>query len=147
MTQPNEPREAENMVVTLVRIETGVGNILEKVTEVRAEVAVHRGQIGEIQSNVQQLQSDAKAAAKAVTDADTARENTAAALEKQNALALAKAKDAVDSEARQSAALGVKTTTTWAPRNFAIAVVGVLIAALGAYAAFKFGTSIPTPLK
>ena len=60
--------------------------------------------------------------------------------------AVGKAKDAVDSEARQSAALGVKTATTWAPRNFGIALIGVLIAALGAYAAFKFGASI-TPVK
>jgi len=141
MPNPTEPREPEAMAVTLGRIDTKVSNILDVIKEVRTEVIQHRGKIGALELDMQQVKSDQ------ATAADKAREDTAAALEKQNALALAKAKDAVDSEARQSAALGVKTTTTWAPRNFAIAVVGVLIAALGAYAAFKFGTSIPTPLK
>ena len=111
------------------------------------QVVEHRGKIGALELDMQQVKSDQATAAKDVVAADKAREETAAALEKQNALALAKAKDAVDSEARQSAALGVKTATTWAPRNFAIAFVGVVVAALAAYAAFKFGASIPTPLK
>jgi len=147
MPNPTEPREPEAMAVTLGRIDTKVSNILDVIKEVRTEVIQHRGKIGALELDMQQVKSDQATAAKDLLTADKAREDTAAALEKQNALALAKAKDAVDSEARQSAALGVKTTTTWAPRNFAIAVVGVLIAALGAYAAFKFGTSIPTPLK
>ena len=135
MTQPIEPREAEPVAVTLVRIETGVGNILEKVIDLKSEVIIHRGQIGKIESNVQQLQSDQRAAEKAVKDADKAREDTAAALEKQNALALAKAKDAVDS-----------ATRAWAPRNFAIALGSLVIAAIAVYAAFKYGGSIaPTP--
>jgi len=134
MTQPIEPREAEPVAVTLVRIETGVGNILEKVIDLKSEVIIHRGQIGKIESNVQQLQSDQRAAEKAVKDADKAREDTAAALEKQNALALAKAKDAVDS-----------ATRAWAPRNFAIALGSLVIAAIAVYAAFKFGGSISTP--
>jgi len=131
MTQPIEPREAEPVAVTLVRIETGVGNILEKVIDLKSEVIIHRGQIGKIESNVQQLQSDQRAAEKAVKDADKAREDTAAALEKQNALALAKAKDAVDS-----------ATRAWAPRNFAIALGSLIIAVIAVYAAFKFGGSI-----
>jgi hypothetical protein len=134
MPNSTEPREAEPVAVTLVRIETGVGNILEKVIDLRAEVVVHRGQIGKIESNVQQLQSDQRAAEKAVKDADKAREDTAAALEKQNALALAKAKDAVDS-----------ATRAWAPRNFAIALGSLIIAAIAVYAAFKYGaTTSPT---
>ena len=134
MPNPTEPREAEPMAVTLVRIETGVSNVLEKVSDLRTEVTQHRGEIRVIQSDVQQLQSDQRAAEKAVKDADKAREDTAAALEKQNALALAKAKDAVDS-----------ATRAWAPRNFAIAVGGLIIAALAVYVAFKFGGSVAMP--
>jgi preprotein translocase subunit Sec63 len=141
MPNPTEPREAEAVPVTLMRIEmlvAGVGkdvvHLTETVTDLRTEVVQHRGQIGSIESDVQQLQSDQRAAEKAVKDADKAREDTAAALEKQNALALAKAKDAVDS-----------ATRAWAPRNFAIAVGLLVIAALSAYAAFKFGGSIAAP--
>ena len=126
MTQPIEPREAEPVAVTLVRIETGVSNILEKVTEVRAEVVVHRGQIGKIESNVQQLQSDQRAAEKAVTDADRAREQTADALEKQNTAAVSKAKDAVDAKARESVSkwsIPSRTITV----IVAAAAVGVLL--------------------
>ena len=146
MPNPAEPREAEPMAVTLGRIDTKVGNILDVIKEVRTEVVEHRGKIGALELDMQQVKSDQATAAKDLKTADKAREDTAAALEKQNALALAKAKDAVDAEARQSAALGVKTAKTWAPRNFGVALVGVLIAALGAYAAFKFGASI-TPVK
>ena len=121
------------MAVTLVRIETGVTNVLEKVSDLRAEVTQHRGEIRVIQSDVQQLQSDQRAAEKAVKDADKAREDTAAALEKQNALALAKAKDAVDS-----------ATRAWAPRNFAIAAAMLIVAALAVYVAYKFGGGTPT---
>ena len=146
MTNPTEPREPEAMAVTLGRIDTKVSNILDVIKEVRTEVIQHRGKIGKLELDMQRVQLAQDAAAEAVIGADKAREDTAAALEKQNALALAKAKDAVDSEARQSAALGVRTAKTWAPRNFGVALVGVLIAALGAYAAFKFGASI-TPVK
>ena len=147
MPNPTEPREAEAMAVTLGRIEVKVGNILDVIREVRAEVTEHRGKIGDLELDMQQVKSDQAAAARDLKTADKAREDTAAALEKQNALAVTKAKDAVDAEARQSAALGVKTTTTWAPRNFGIALATLFVAALAAYAAFKFGTSIPTPLK
>jgi hypothetical protein len=129
------------MAVTLGRIEVKVGNILDVIKEVRIEVVQHRGKIGTLELDMQQVKSDQATAAKDLLTADKAREDTAAALEKQNALALAKAKDAVDSEARQSAALGVKTATTWAPRNFGVAVVMLIVAALAAYAAFKFGSA------
>ena len=129
------------MAVTLGRIDTKVSNILDVIKEVRTEVIQHRGKIGALELDMQQVKSDQATAAKDLLTADKAREDTAAALEKQNALALAKAKDAVDSEARQSAALGVKTATTWAPRNFGIALAGLIIAALAAYAAFKFGSA------
>ena len=144
MPNSTEPREAEAVAVTLGRIEVKVGNILDVIREVRAEVTQHRGKIGILELDMQQVKSDQATAAKDLKTADKAREDTAAALEKQNALALAKAKDAVDSEARQSAALGVKTATTWAPRNFGIALAMLVVAALSVYAAFKFGGSIAT---
>jgi len=71
-------------------------------------VTEHRGELGIIKSQVQQLRSDQRAAEKGVKDADKAREETASALEKQTADQVAKAKDAVDSATRQSA-------TIWAP--------------------------------
>lgn len=154
MPNPTEPHLAEAVPVTLMRIEGMIGgvakditNLTEKARDDRAELVVHRGQISEIQSNVQQLQSDQRAAEQNLAAADKAREDTAAALEKQNALALAKAKDAVDSEARQTAALGVKTATVYAPRNFGIALVTLIVAAVAAYAAFKFGAAIPATVK
>jgi cell division septum initiation protein DivIVA len=123
-----------------MRIEGMVGGVskdivhlTETVTDLRTEVVHHREQLGTIESDVQQLQSDQRAAERAVKDADKAREDTAAALEKQNALALAKAKDAVDS-----------ATRAWAPRNFAIAVGSLIIAAIAVYVAFKYGGSIAT---
>ena len=141
MTEVTEPREAEAVPVTLMRIEGMVGGVAkdivhltERVTDVRAEVIVHRGQLGTIESKVQQLQSDQRAAEKAVGDADRAREQTADALEKQNTTAVAKAKDAVDSKARES-------VSRWAPYANLIAVAGVLIAALAVYAAFKYGSA------
>lgn len=133
MTASLEPREAEAMPVTLMRIEGMVGGVArdlvhlgEKVTEVRSEVIEHRRQIGVNSSDIQQLQSDQRAAERAVADADRAREQTADALEKQNSTAVAKAKDAVDSKARESA-------STFAPYARMITVlvaltgVGVLL--------------------
>lgn len=124
MTDPTEPREAEAVPVTLMRIEgmvCGVSkdivHLAEKVTDVRTEVVEHRGDIGVIKSQVQQLQSDAKAAAKGVVDADKAREETAAALEKQTADQVAKAKAAVDSSAQ-------KSVTTWRP--YAALITGIV---------------------
>ena len=141
MTDPTEPREAEAVPVTLMRIEGMVGGVAkdvvhltEKVTEVHAEVIKHRDTLSVHSSQIQQLQSDAKAAEKAVGDADRAREQTADALEKQNTMAVAKAKDAVDSKARES-------VSRWAPYANLIAVAGIIVAALAAYAAFKYGAS------
>ncbi len=123
MTEVTEPREAEAVPVTLMRIEGMVGGVskdiahlTEKVSDLRTEVTEHRGDIGVIKSQVQQLQSDAKAAEKAVKDADKAREDTATALEKQNTTAVAKAKDAVDAEGR-------KSVSVWAPYARIITVI------------------------
>lgn len=128
MTASNEPREAEAMPVTLMRIEGMVGGVAkdlahlaETVTEIRSEVVEHRGALGVIKSQVQQLQSDQRAAERAVKDADKAREDTADALEKQNTTAVAKAKDAVDSKARES-------VSVWAPYA---RIITVLVALTG----------------
>lgn len=135
MTDPAKPREAEPMAVTLVRIETGVASVLEKVSDLRTEVTQHRGKIGTLELEMQQVKSDQRSAEKDLKAADKAREDTAAALEKQNALALAKAKDAVDS-----------ATRAWAPRNFAIALGSLFVAAIAVYIAFKYGGSVaPEP--
>jgi len=144
MTDPIEPRLAEAVPVTLMRIEGMVGGVskdivhlTETVTDLRNEVVHHREQLGTIESDVQQLQSDQRAAERAVKDADKAREDTAAALEKQNALALVKAKDAVEAEGRKAASV-------WAPYAKLFVVLGVAAALLSAYAAFKYGGSVAT---
>jgi hypothetical protein len=148
MTQPIEPREAEAMAVTLGRIDVKVGNILDVIKEVRVEVTQHRGKIGKLELDMQQVQSDQATAAKDLLTADKAREDTAAALEKQNALALAKAKDAVDSEARQSAQSNAKSTSTWSKRQTLAAIGGFVLAVIvgifGIVWAIKTGSPPPS---
>ena len=137
MPNPTEPREAEAVPVTLMRIEmlvAGVGkdvvHLTETVTDLRTEVIQHRGSIGVIQSQVQQIQSDQRAAEKAVELADKAREDTAAALEKQTADQVAKAKDAVDTVARQTVASAQKSASIWSPFARTITVI-VALAGVG----------------
>lgn len=103
MTEVTEPRLAEAIPVTLERIQGMVGgvakdiaNVLEKVVDLRTEVTEHRGQIGSLQSEMQQVRSDQATAAKDLKAADKAREDTAIALEKQTADQVAKAKAAVE---------------------------------------------------
>ncbi len=151
MTQPIEPREAEAMAVTLVRIETGVGNILEKVTEVRAEVVVHRGQIGTIESKVQQLQSDAKVAAKAVIDAEDARQTTAELLKEATEKTLKEAKAADDKKVADAKTLVEQSTTKWSPALRMSVIFGTVFAGLvvliAAVVAFRSGMAPVVPLK
>jgi len=126
MTDPIEPREAEAIPVTLERITGMVGGVakdlvhlIETVTEVRTEVIQHRGTLGVLNSQIQQLQSDARAAAKAVIDATKAREDTAVALEKQTADQVAKAKAAVD-----------QNTVTWLTPMRLTAILGTVFMGL-----------------
>ena len=114
------PAPTEAMAVTLGRIEVKVGNILEKVSDVQAEVVQHRTAIGILRSDVQQLQSDQRAAVVGLELADKAREETALALEKQTKDAVDKAKDAVDEATRKSASI-------WSP--FAKAFIVIAAAA------------------
>ena len=126
MTDPIEPREAEAIPVTLERITGMVGGVakdlvhlIETVTEVRTEVIQHRGALSVVDSQIQQLQSDARAAAKAVIDATKAREDTAVALEKQTADQVAKAKAAVD-----------QNTVTWLTPMRLTAILGTVFMGL-----------------
>jgi len=135
MTDPTEPRLAEAVPVTLMRIQGMVGGVAkdiahltETMTDLRTEVTEHRGELGIIKSQVQQLQSDQRAAEKGVKDADKAREETASALEKQTADQVAKAKDAVDSATRQSA-------TIWAPYTKLFAIGAAILVALNIWQA------------
>jgi predicted nucleic acid-binding Zn-ribbon protein len=82
-----EPREAEAMAITLTRMEGKLDSVVEKVSDLRAEVTQHRGEIRHLQSVTQQLESDMKGAeearslaASAVRDADAARVAQAKAL-------------------------------------------------------------------
>jgi chromosome segregation ATPase len=103
-----------------------IAHLTETVTDLRTEVVEHRGELGIIKSQVQQLQSDQRAAEKGVIDADKAREETAAALEKQTADQVAKAKDAVDSAARQSSASATQAAAVWSPFAKLITVIVAL---------------------
>jgi chromosome segregation ATPase len=110
-TQPIEAHVAEAVPVTLMRIEGMVGGVAkdiaslaDKVTDIKAEVTEHRLRISDLRSEMQQVKSDQVGAAKDLRAADKAREDTAAALEKQTADMVAKAKAAVD-----------QSTQRWAP--------------------------------
>jgi predicted nucleic acid-binding Zn-ribbon protein len=74
-----------------------ITNLTEKVVDLKTEVIDHRAQLGRLQSDMQQVKSDQATAAKDLSAADKAREDTATALEKQTAEQVRKAKDAVDS--------------------------------------------------
>jgi len=113
---------AEAMAVTLGRIDIKVGFILEKVSDVQAEVVQHRAAIGVLRSDVQQLQSDQRAAVVGLELADKARDVTALALEKQTKDAVDKAKDAVDAATSKSASI-------WLPFAKTITVI-VAVAAV-----------------
>lgn len=121
MTVSPEARTAESVPVQLTRMEGDLKLILFQVTDNSRRTGALEAEIGPLKSNVQQLQSDQRAAERAVKDADKAREDTADALEKQNTTAVAKAKDAVDSKARES-------ISVWAPYA---RIITVLVAFTG----------------
>jgi len=149
---PN-PTGPDDLNATLTRIEVKVSesakditSVLEKVTGVGAEVVVHRGQIVVIQSEVQQLQSDAKAAAQAVIDAETARKSTAELLKEATEKTLKEAKAADDKKVLDAKTLVEQATSTWlTPMRLAAIFgtvftgAGVLIAALVALRSFGAG--------
>ena len=146
--------EPRGVAETLTRIEVKVSesardivNVLEKVTTWGAEVVVHRGQLGKIESDVQQLQSDAKAAAKAVIDAETARETTAALLKEATKKALDDAKAADDKKVLDAKTLVEQSTNTWTHRQTLVAIGGFILAVIvgtfGIIWAVKTGSAAP----
>ena len=151
MADSNEVREDKALAATLTRIEVKVSesakdiaNVLEKVTTWGVEVVVHRGQINTIESEVQQLQSDAKAAAKAVIDAEIARQTTAELLKEATAEALTAAKTADDKKVLDAKTLVEQSTTTWSKRQ-TLAVIGgfilaIIVGVFGIVWAIKTGT-------
>jgi len=151
MTEATAPREAGTVAAALTRIEVKVSetavtvaNILERFGELRTEVVQHRGQIGTIESHVQQLQSDAKAAAKAVIDAETARLTTADLLKEATEKTLKEAKAADDKKVLDAKTLVEQSTTTWSKRQ-TLAVIGgfilaIVVGVFGIVWAIKTGT-------
>ena len=154
MTEATAPREAGTVAAALTRIEVKVSetavtvaNILERFGELRTEVVQHRGQIGAIESNVQQLQSDAIAAAKAVIDAEKARLDTAALLKEATEKTLKEAKAADDKKVLDAKTLVEQSTTTWSKRQ-TLAVIGgfvlaIIVGVFGIVWAIKTGTPPP----
>jgi len=147
MTDPNEA----DLGATLTRIEVKVSetakdvvNVKELLVDIKAEVIQHRGQIGTIESHVQQLQSDAKAAAKAVIDAETARLTTADLLKEATEKTLKEAKAADDKKVLDAKTLVEQSTTTWSKRQ-TLAVIGgfilaIVVGVFGIVWAIKTGT-------
>jgi len=131
-----EPREADPVTTALTRIEVKVSetardvvNVLEKVTTWGVEVVAHREQIVIIQSDVQQLQSDAKAAAQAVIDAEISRKTTAELLKEATEKTLKEAKAADDKKVLDAKTLVEQSTTTWSKRQ-TLAVIGGFVLAI-----------------
>jgi predicted nucleic acid-binding Zn-ribbon protein len=94
MAQAIEPREAEAMAITLTRMEGKLDSVVEKVSDLRAEVTLHRGEIRALQSVTQQLESDMKGA-------EEARTLAAAAVKAADEARVAMAKAAVDNSTQQ----------------------------------------------
>jgi len=94
MPQPIEPREAESMAITLTRMEGKLDGVVEKVSDLRAEVTQHRGDIHQLQSKTQQLESD-------MQGAEEARTLAAAAVKAADEARVAAAKAQVDNSTQQ----------------------------------------------
>jgi len=99
----SQRKKDEPVSTSLARIEglvsgvaKDINNVLDKVNDVRGTSDRHELVLNHHSAEIQQLQSDARAAEKGVKDADKAREETAAALEKQTSEMVRKAKDAVE---------------------------------------------------
>lgn len=89
-----EPRETESLAITLTRMEGKLDSVVEKVSDLRAEVTQHRGEIRALQSVTQQLESDMKGA-------EEARTLAAAAVKAADEARVAMAKAAVDNSTQQ----------------------------------------------
>ena len=134
MTEANEA----DLGATLTRIEVKVSetakdvvNVKELLVDIKAEVIQHRGQIGTIESHVQQLQSDAKASAKAVIDAEDARQTTAQLLKEATKKALDDAKAADDKKVLDAKTLVEQSANTWLTPMRLAAIFGTVFTGLG----------------
>src|ERR1019366_49497 len=112
---------------------------------VQIEVIAHREKIGTIESHVQQLQSDAKASAQAVIDAEFTRKTTAELLKDVTEKALNDAKAADEKKVLDAKALVDQSTNTWTHRQTLVAIGGFILAAIvgifGSIWAVKTGQS------
>jgi regulator of extracellular matrix RemA (YlzA/DUF370 family) len=142
------------LATTLTRIEVKVsetavvvGNVRDLLTAVQIEVIAHREKIGTIESHVQQLQSDAKASAQAVIDAEFTRKTTAELLKDVTEKALNDAKAADEKKVLDAKALVDQSTNTWTHRQTLVAIGGFILAAIvgifGIIWAVKTGTTAP----
>jgi len=110
MTQPAEPRQAESMAITLTRMEGKLDGVVEKVSDLRAEVTQHRGQLYILEAKTQQLASDARGA-------EETRIATANAVKQADEARVAAAKAQVDN-----------STQRWTPAMRLYATLGALAA-------------------
>ena len=118
MTDPIEPREAESMAITLTRMEGKLDGVVEKVSDLRAEVTQHRGEIRSLQSTTQQLESDMKGA-------EEARGLAALAVKNADEARVAAAKAQVDN-----------TTNKWSPALRMSVIFGTVFAGLAVLVSF-----------
>ena len=152
---PNPTDPQTTLTETLTRIEVKVSetakdvvNVKELLVDIKAEVIQHRGQIGTIESHVQQLQSDAKAAAKGVIDAEDARVAVALLLKETTKKALDDAKAADDKKVLDAKTLVEQSTTTWSKRQtFAVIggfILAIIVGVFGIVWAIKTGSPPPS---
>jgi len=118
MTDPNKPREVESMEVTLTRMEGKLDGVAEKVGDLRVEVTQHRGEIRQLQSTTQQLESDMKGA-------EEARGLAALAVKNADEARVAAAKAQVDN-----------TTNKWSPALRMSVIFGTVFAGLAVLVSF-----------
>ena len=151
---PNPTDPQTTLTETLTRIEVKVSetakdvvNVKELLVDIKAEVIQHRGQIGTIESHVQQLQSDAKASAKAVIDAEDARVAVALLLKETTKKALDDAKAADDKKVLDAKTLVEQSTTTWSKRQILAGIgtfiVAIIVGVFGIVWAIKTGPPPP----
>lgn len=147
-------RSATSLADSLTRIEVKVSetavivsNVRDLLGTVQVEVITHRERLGVVDSAIQQLQSDSKAAAKAVIDAETARKTTAELLKEATEKALSDAKAVDEKKVFDAKQLVEQSTTKWTHRQTISAIVGVCCAVIvgifGIIWAIKTGTPAP----
>jgi uncharacterized protein (DUF1800 family) len=153
MAEATAPRET-TVAAALTRIEVKVGEtaitvgtILERFGELRTEVVQHRERLGTVESHVQQLQSDARVAAKAVIDAEDTRKTTAALLKEATEATLKEAKAADDKKVLDAKTLVEQSTNAWTKRQIVAVIVGSVVAVIVGVFGIVWAIKTGTPLK